>query len=216
MYKLQVMAENVVGEPNGCGASGKNIVFKVGDSVMPSNHVWDNSQAWLHSLPTTEEQMTVNGSVTLQGRPSPPEPTWSVPLSVTLTIPGESQPAYSLSVMTDENGTFTLTDIEPGTYQIALKKSTTLQNIQLETLVAGHNSIHFGELREGDANNDNFVTILDFSVLAPAFGTCDDQPNFDPHADFNGDNCVTILDFSLLANNFGQGGDNLEAQPVGD
>jgi hypothetical protein len=73
--------------------------------------------------------------------------------------------------------------------------------------MAGLNEIDFGLLREGDANNDNVVSILDFSILATAFGECSDCPLFDERADFNGDGCILINDFSLLATNFGESGD---------
>ncbi|MGB0385943.1 MAG: FG-GAP-like repeat-containing protein, partial [Ardenticatenaceae bacterium] len=48
-YNLQVIAENIAGPPNGCGASGQNIAFEVGDSVIDQQE-WDNSQAWFHPL----------------------------------------------------------------------------------------------------------------------------------------------------------------------
>jgi hypothetical protein len=162
------------------------------------------------------------GSVTLQGRPAPPNLRWIVPLNVSLTSPPllarqrteggrESTPAYEFTPTTDENGTFTIVGVEPGTYEVRVKKSTTLQNMQTVTLVGGTNTFDLGILREGDANDDNFVTILDFSILAAAFAKCEGSSSHDERADFNGDGCVTILDFSLLASNFGQSGQNSPA-----
>jgi hypothetical protein len=90
-----------------------------------------------------------------------------------------------------------------------------LQNSQPITLTTDSNSYDFALLREGDANNDNVVTILDFSILATTFGECAlTSPIIgggrgaagNEQADFNGDGCITILDFSLLASNFGQTG----------
>jgi hypothetical protein len=75
------------------------------------------------------------------------------------------------------------------------------------TLAAGSNSHDMGTLLEGDANNDNYVMLLDFSILADAFGKCEGTTGYDARADFNGDNCIILLDFSLLASNFAQGGD---------
>ena len=67
--------------------------------------------------------------------------------------------------------------------------------------------VDFGLLREGDANDDNFVTLIDFSLLSGAFATCQGDARYDARTDFNADGCVTILDFSLLSSNFGQAGD---------
>lgn len=50
-YKLQVKAENILGQANGCGTSQRQITFEVGDWVMQAQPNWDNSQAWFHSLP---------------------------------------------------------------------------------------------------------------------------------------------------------------------
>jgi large repetitive protein len=74
------------------------------------------------------------------------------------------------------------------------------------TLVAGDNPVDFGTLREGDANDDNCVTLPDFSVLVTTFAKCTGDAGFDARADFNGDGCVTLVDFSLLVTNFGQCG----------
>ncbi|MBM3133996.1 MAG: hypothetical protein FJZ89_01640 [Chloroflexi bacterium] len=146
------------------------------------------------------------GSVILQGRPTPPNPRWATNLTVSLTEPGEGLPRYSFTLTTDDRGHFTLRGIQPGTYEVRVKNSHTLQNKVTVTLVGGNNAVDFGALREGDANNDNFVTLLDFSILASTFGKCQDTAGYDDRADFNEDQCVSLLDFSLLASNFGQAG----------
>jgi hypothetical protein len=155
----------------------------------------------------------LEASITLQGRPTPPDARWAVPLRVSLTVPGEGVPAYEFTPTTDESGHFTLTGIEAGTYEVRVKHAHTLQNVQTVTLGAGSNTIDLGILREGDANDDNFVTIIDFSILAATFAVCEGTDGYDERADFNGDSCVTILDFSLLASNFGQGGQSAPMTP---
>ena len=49
----------------------------------------------------------------------------------------------------------------------------------------------------GDANKDGMVNLIDFSMLAAAFGTTN------ANADFNNDGYVNLADFSILAANFG-------------
>ncbi len=139
---------------------------------------------------------TIQGSVTLQGRPAPPDPSWSVPLTV---IVGST----SSSVTTDQWGNFALSSLTSGTYDIRVKNNHTLRNVRSGvTLAAGTNTIHFGTLVEGDANDDNYVNINDFSILSTGF-----SPAYDARADFNEDGVVNINDFSLLAANFGMSGD---------
>ncbi|MFQ5342788.1 MAG: cohesin domain-containing protein, partial [Anaerolineae bacterium] len=197
------------------GSAGTPLVFNV---AMPRKS--DVTASGLGSVLDRTENGTVVigtslvGSVTLQGRPAPPDPSWSVPLSLSLTLSGESVPAYEFTPTTDESGTCTVSGIAPGTYQAQVKNGHTLQNTQTVTLTAGANNIDFGTLREGDANNDNYVTLLDFSILATTFGKGQGAPGYDDRADFNGDGFVTLLDFSLLATNFGQAGDTLQGSPL--
>ncbi len=162
------------------------------------------------STPTATPAMAqIRGSVNLQGRPTPPDLSWSIPLTVSLTLPGQGAPAYQYNPTTDLSGVFTVTEINPDAYTVLVKNSHTLQNAKPVTLTAGTNVVDFGALREGDANDDNFVTLLDFSVLVTTFGKGQGMPGYDDRADFNEDDFVTVLDFSLLATNFGQSGDTL-------
>jgi hypothetical protein len=95
----------------------------------------------------------------------------------------------------------------PGQYTACVKHSHTLQTCQSVTLAGGANLVDFGTLREGDANDDNCVLLVDFSILVSTFGRCTGNAGFDGRADFDGSGCVVLVDFSLLATNFGQCGD---------
>lgn len=177
-----------------------DVTFENGNSVLGSttgNSVSVNNPS------------TILGSVEWEGRHDapPPHERWSMPISVTLTLPGESEPQYSFSTSTDEHGDFSLAAIDAGTYNIGVKGLHTLGNVLTIDLAGGENTIDFGLLREGDANNDNVVSILDFSILASTFAKCAGTAGFDERADFDEDSCVTIRDFSLLASNFGEAGD---------
>jgi dienelactone hydrolase len=145
---------------------------------------------------------SLQGSVTLQrpGRPAP-DASWLVGLTVTI---GEQQYATT----TDASGSFTLEGLMPGTYDIRAKNSHTLANRQSVNLAPGANVMSFGTLREGDANDDNCVTIADFDILASAF-----FPGYDPRADFNQDGYVNILDFAMLRENLAACGDPVVAGP---
>ena len=144
--------------------------------------------------PTTA---TIQGSVTLQrpGKPAP-DPSWSVPLTV--TVCGTPYP-----VITDQSGNFTVPGLASGTCDIVVKNAHTLSNIRSNhTLVNGVNTINMGELKEGDANNDDTVNSSDFLLLRGSYFESAGQPGFVDGADFNEDDIVNSSDFLLLRSNY--------------
>jgi hypothetical protein len=68
-----------------------------------------------------------------------------------------------------------------------------------------------GQMSAGDANNDNVVSIADFTIVKAAFGTSIGDPGYDDRADFTGDMAVNLADFNWLRTNFGTSG----APPAG-
>ena len=159
------------------------------------------------------ESASLTASVTLEGRADSSGPAWSIPLTVDFYEPSTDTLVQAFTPTTDENGEFVLTGIAPGTYDIAVKNSHTLQNVVTNvTIVSGTgNQVNLGTLREGDANNDNFVDLVDFSLLTTGFDTCQGDADFDERADFNEDGCVALGDFSLLTNHFDEAGDTVPA-----
>ena len=156
------------------------------------------------------QNATLLGNVLLQGRPSAPDPTWVNQIDVMMTAPGGTGPCSSAAVTTNQWGQFSIDDILTGQYDILVKGRRSLANARTVTLTSGSNSVNFGVLMEGDATEDNIVTILDFSVLSSSFNKCSGDPGYDDRADFNRSGCVTLADFSLLATNFGTQGDSLQ------
>ena len=63
-------------------------------------------------------------------------------------------------------------------------------------------SVNMGTLLEGNANDDNIVSISDFGILAVAFMKLDGEAGFDARADFDCNGIINIADFGLLAVNF--------------
>lgn len=169
------------------------------------------------ALPTTTQDGAVTfdganltGLVTLQRESTvqaKPHPSWQIPLLVRLFKPGELAPAYTFTPSTDESGVFHLYGIAPGEYAIAIKHSHTLQNALTVMMAAGNNEANFDLLREGDADDSNDVGLIDFSILAQAFGHCEPVAGYNGQADFNQDGCVTLFDFSLLSMNYAEQGD---------
>jgi Divergent InlB B-repeat domain/Dockerin type I domain len=150
---------------------------------------------------------TINGSVSLTGRPVPPNNQWLTNLTVKLLSPGTSTVHYTFTVNTDNMGEFSIPGLVPGTYDIQTKGATTLQNkLSSKVISTGLNAFTMGTLKEGDSNNDNYVNATDFSLLAASYGKCLGTSGYNDYTDFNNDNCVTGADFSLLAANYGLGG----------
>jgi hypothetical protein len=89
----------------------------------------------------------------------------------------------------------------------AVRATSRLQVVRTFSMVPPELAVDFGILHSGDVDGDQCVQLLDFSLLAGAFATCDGGAAYDPRADLTLDGCVTLLDFSLLAGNFGRCGD---------
>jgi hypothetical protein len=146
------------------------------------------------------------GTVHLDGRPAAPHSSYVTDLAVTLYPVGCSG-GDARVVTTNTSGEFTLCAIAPGTYDVRVKNDSTLATrTSAVALTAGSTPVDLGLLRSGDANNDNCVGIVDFSILAAAYGTTTGETRFDARADMNGDGLVDILDFSWLATRYGECG----------
>ncbi len=148
---------------------------------------------------------SIVGTMALEGHPAAPSTLLSVPLSVRVQRSGVITNYVATS---NDSGVFIVPGVSIGTVDILVKHSHTLAELRTGVIGSGNNSFNFGTLRQGDANNDNFINVTDFSILATAFNTLEGQPNYNANADFNDDGIINITDFSLLATNFGQSGDS--------
>jgi hypothetical protein len=164
---------------------------------------------------TATGSSSLTGSVAFQGRGSAGDPRWAVPLSVKLFRPGTSTLVMSAIPTATANGTFTVSGITPGTYDVEVKHVQSLsRRVNGVSIAAGDAaSQSLGTLITGDVNGDNAVTILDFSLLSASFGLSQGQTGFDPRADLDANNIVDIIDFSLLSSSFGSG-PSAAAQPL--
>jgi Tol biopolymer transport system component len=113
------------------------------------------------------------------------------------------------------DGRITLPRIPYGAYTLWLKHAQHLGVARAVTVDAASVDAPFPPLRTGDVNDDNRVTLADFSILSAAFGAAAGAPTFDPRADLNGDGAVSISDYTLLAGNYGQVGTPDPSAPEG-
>jgi thermitase len=182
-FAVGSFAGNTV-DPGGVGANNASLTFNV-------------------STPTAPPNIQINGTVQLAGRPTAPNARWSIPLTLVIA-PAGGNAVITTTVTTDTSGAFSYsaTSLAPGSYDIWIKNDRSLALLQTVTLANGANTLTFGLLREGDANNDNVVSLTDFSVLAATFNRAQGDTGYDSRADFNLDTVVALTDFSLLASNF--------------
>ncbi|MBK8023242.1 MAG: hypothetical protein IPK19_17895 [Chloroflexi bacterium] len=141
-------------------------------------------------------------TLSLQGRPVPPTVQHIATVHLELRPVGGGAAVWSSGATSDTSGNIVVTDLPLGDFTLWVKGEHTLARTQPITLVDGMNTATTDMLLEGDANDSNLVNILDFSILAAAFGSSFGQPAYQAAADFNSSGAVTITDFSLLAANF--------------
>ena len=146
-------------------------------------------------------EATLQGTLSLQGRSD-------YSGNVTVDVYDSSMLVTSKPATVDASGNFAVSGLPVGYYEMVVIAPTYLQAVEAATLVEGTNSVTFGMLLAGDANADNLVSALDFSLLASAYNLSEGQAGYDEHADFNDDGLVSALDFSLLASNYNVAGEN--------
>jgi len=152
---------------------------------------------------------TLEVHVSFTGRGDAPDSRWIEDFVVRFFQNGNETPWSPMNATTDDAGVFAITSIIPGTYDISIKNWTCLSalmpNVVLNADVTTY--AYFGTTREGDANNNDRINILDLSALGGAFDSSEGGPDWNAHCDFNRDGNVNILDLSALGGNFGLQGD---------
>src|SRR5207248_782017 len=86
---------------------------------------------------TPTSSAILQGHVLLQGRPAPPDPRWSVPLTLTLRPSGGGAATEYTGLTTDNSGYFSVAAPGPGAYNWRVKNPQTLSNVGTTTLASG-------------------------------------------------------------------------------
>jgi hypothetical protein len=185
-----------------------------GLNLIPGAGIWQNLRVEevnsdetlvLDALLCGPYSVTVNSA--LQGQDG--NSSFSLSAEIVETASGVRKSGLSPLAAGNGQGTFVLNLLPSGTYTLWIKHDQYLaERVSLQVNEADQ-AVELGTLRAGDVNNDNRVTLQDFSLLVASFNRTDAQNGFDSRADFNGDNAVTLQDFSFLASNFNQTGASL-------
>ncbi|GIV15443.1 MAG: hypothetical protein KatS3mg022_0878 [Armatimonadota bacterium] len=129
-----------------------------------------------------------------------------VPIDVELRQDGNVVRSEQINLNAD--GSYTITDVADGTYDVAFKASHWLRVVVPGVVVSGADVTGVDvSLINGDIDGDNEVTLFDFGALVAAFGSIPGDANWNPDADLDGDEEVTLFDFGVLVRNFGAIGD---------
>jgi len=153
---------------------------------------------------------TLKGQVDFTGRGTSPDDKWIEPFVVRFFDDQGAEMLWSpINATTDDTGVFTISGIPAAPYDVGIKNFTCLSELVTNvTINVGEpTEVDFGETREGDANNDDYVTISDRTLLYGGWGTGEGDPGWDPNCDFNRDGYLTISDRTILYSNWGESGD---------
>lgn len=158
----------------------------------------------------------VDVSVGLQddGRPDPAG--WEVPLTVEFYSPGadilNDDPCWVFVGATEKLGdsaVITIPAVLCGNYDITARSNHTLTNVRRATTVLLPNtSVDLGTLLEGNADNDQAISLSDHALLSTCWQSLVSDLDFNHNADFNRDGQIDILDLYLMVSNW------LESDPV--
>jgi hypothetical protein len=176
-------------------------------TAIPSSTSTPTSTGTPTSTPTPTPAPVLVGHVTWQGRPAQPSTLQQLPITLTLKM-GTLEIDYPVQT-TDASGFFTapVSGLPSGTYNWRVKGPKFLADAgSLVLSGAPVTSAEMGLMKAGDADNDNLVGTIDFSILRNSYGKTAGDPGYDDRADFDGNDTVNITDFNLLRGNFGQGG----------
>lgn len=151
--------------------------------------------------PVTKPTFNITGKVTLSnfdGNNS------SIPVMVEVRRKGSNTITSTVALQSD--GSYSLTGINNGFYDIAFKASHWLQRTVNNVGVYEDTSLNV-VLINGDVDGNNVIDAQDQDLLKKANGSTPDSRKWNPNADLNGDNKVNRLDKEILRENLGQSGD---------
>ena len=167
--------------------------------------------------PATDAGATLTGQVALEGVRDLSKISGSAPLGtlhVSLRAVGSAAELHGEDVTLTTSvgspfGTFALSHVAPGTYDIRVKGKKNLAVLISNVVVSGvSGTIGSVLLPAGDANNDNSCDTTDFGLLVGTYGSDSSVPGsgYDPAEDFNFDGVVDTTDFGLLVGEYGRQG----------
>ena len=161
---------------------------------------------------------TVTGGITLEGVTDLSAVSQFAPLGVfevQFRPVGSTTPTYDFTNVAlttspgSANGTFAVSGIAAGTYDVWVKGSKNLAALSSGVVIAGSTgTVPSLSLPAGDADGDNFVGPSDFGLFVGAYNTGGGVAGsgYDARADFNFDGFVDPTDFGLFVGEYNTAG----------
>jgi len=200
--------------PVGTGPPGINITGFIGQNGGPGwyNPGWPVEVIIEYAVAVSPivVDATLVGHINFSGAVQGPK--WVRGLDVTFFDNAtQNETAWSpMTATTNGSGWFTVSGLDPGTYDIGIKNCTSLSEMVLGIVLTGGGTTYadFGTSREGDCNEDDMVTAMDRGLLYNGWNTFNIiQGGY--LCDLNRDGMLTSMDRGLMYDNWNTGGDEL-------
>jgi len=112
------------------------------------------------------------------------------------------------TAITSTAGTFIISNLPSGTYDIGIKGATSLSRQETNVVLNSTKVVNFTVVK-GDADDDDYIGGADFGLFSIAYDSWPGQPNWDPRCDFDSDDYVGGSDFGLFSMSYDTWGDLL-------
>ncbi len=182
-----------------------NGTFTVGQNASLGSRTLTviNPDGQLASGAFTVLPILITGSVTFGDYPASTKP----PVTVEF-FNGSGNMVSTLTVTPNADGSISLEpDIAAANYTVRVRSAHFLRRAVTGVDASGGTASFSAALINGDANNDNSVTIADVNVVRAALGSSTGGATYNSNADLNGDGSVTIADVNIVRANLGKSGD---------
>lgn len=148
----------------------------------------------------------LGGRVTLSGFTAPyPQ----LPVTVEVYSAGTSNLVKTYSITPYLQGDYSIEagSLGNGTYDFVFSTPTSLRRKVAGVIVGSSGALVNAHLDNGDADDDEVVSVFDYLILSDAFDTASGDPGWDARADFDGDGVISVFDYLILSENFDKSGD---------
>jgi alpha-tubulin suppressor-like RCC1 family protein len=138
---------------------------------------------------------------------------WAAGADRSTATPVLTQQVNVTATAGDNNGSFQLNSLQPGSYDITFKLPYSLRAVVTNVTVTQDTMtpVDFGEITLGDTWGeeapDNVIDVSDYSAILYSFGTVPGDDKYIDTCDLNRDGVVDVTDYSIVLYNFGKYGE---------
>ena len=193
VYTLHFTAISSGGSPFGVSFYSK--AFTMNPGYGPTNMISARGSETSFTVLNTG---TVNATVSMQGRIARDNAVMKFWQSSAEKFSATSldQMVNNLSFLTVPDGTYTVTITKPGYLSLLDTLSKTA------TFSSGHRTLNSLELKGGDADGNNVITVLDAEAIGSDYGYTGGANTSGKFTDINSSGLVDIYDLALMGGNY--------------